>query len=146
MQSKEEIYDLLKRFTENMPRKLMTKMGKSNIGIGMALCYLKEVGRPVSAGEISRHMNVSTARVAVILRTMSEKGLIVKSVDASDARKVCVGLSEAGWERYRRMTDELVGFMAEIVERVGTERMELFLQIASEINAVVTTKIAEKEE
>ncbi len=146
MQTREEVNDLLKRFIGNMPRKMMTKIERTNIGIGMVLRYLEEVGRPVSAGEISRFMNVSTARVAVILRTMSEKGLIVRSVDCSDARKVCIGLSETGQKSYRMMTDELIGLMAEIVERIGMERMELFLQIASEINAVVTAKITEKEE
>lgn len=146
MPSKEEIGALLRRFNESMPRNVLSKIEKTNIGIGVALRYLAEANRPVTAGEISRYMNVSTARVAVILRTMCEKGLIEKSGDTSDARKVRICLSEKGRAAHRQANDEIFALLAEIVQKVGMERMETYLQISSEINAVVTAKFAEKRE
>lgn len=146
MEAKEEICRLMKRFVDSMPRAFTTKIEKTNIGIGLVLRYLAEVGRPASAGEISRRMNVSTARVAVLLRTMSEKGLIVRSADSADARKVYVSLSEKGRERSRKITDELIALMTEIVNKVGIARMERFIETANEINAVVTAKIANEKE
>lgn len=146
MQTREEINELLKRFAESMPRMVMAMMEKTNIGIGVVLRCLEEAERPVSAGEISRYMNVSTARVAVLLRSMSEKGLIVKSGDSSDARKTLVSLSDKGREWKRKMNDELIGIMSDIVDKVGIERLELFFLIANEINAVVAAKTAEKQQ
>lgn len=145
MPSDEEIVALIKRFSRCLPRNVMTKMDQTNIGIGMVLRYLSEVGRPVSAGEISRYMKVSTARVAVLLRTMTEKGLIVKSEDLTDARKVRISLSERGRESNRLATEELRQLMRKIVREVGSERVELFLAISGEINAVVAETIAEKK-
>lgn len=144
MQTREDMYELLKRFADNMPHKVMTKMEKTNIGIGMVLRCLEEVGSPVSAGEISRYMNVSTARVAVLLRTMSDKGLIVKDSDSFDARKISVSLSEKGREVNRQTTEELIEIMSEIVEKVGSENFELFLSVAGEIKSIVSARMAKQ--
>lgn len=146
MATNEEILSFVKRFFESMPRPFMTKMDKTNFGTGLVLRYLAEVGRPVSAGEISRYMNVSTARVAVILRTMSDKDLIVKQGDVSDARKTLISLSENGKEHIKKTRAELMELMTEVVNKVGIERMEQFLEISKEINAAVSAKVAEKKE
>ena len=142
MTPKEEAVSIIKRLYESRAKSGMAKIDKNNIGMGLVLRYLEEVGRPVSAGEISRYMNVSTARVAVLLRTMSEKGLIVKDDDSSDARKIRVTLSENGKEQISKAKAELLELITEIVNKVGIERMETFLAISDEINAVITEKIA----
>lgn len=145
MPTNDEINSFAKRFFESMPRPFMGKMDKSNFGIGLVLRYLAEVGHPVSASEISRYMNVSTARVAVLLRTMSEKELIVKTVDSTDARKVRVSLSEKGNKHIQDVKVELLELMKEIVNKVGIGRMETFLEISNEINDVVSAKISKKQ-
>ena len=145
MPTKEEISALMKRFHESMPRTVMTKMERANLGICMVLRYLEGVGRPVSAADISRYMNVSTARMAVLLRTMSEKDFITKSEDSSDARKVQISLTDKGRAYIQTVKAELLDLMTEIVNRVGIERMEQFLEISKEINAAVSVKMAEKK-
>lgn len=139
-----EIDRMLGRFLSSIPRAAST-IGQNRIGIGLVLRYLEEIGRPVSAGEISRYMEVSTARVAVLLRTMSEKGLIERREDASDARKVCVTISEDGRARNRKAKEELAGYMAEIAARVGPDRLEAFLDVAEEIGEVVDGLVKKKQ-
>lgn len=143
MTTKEEVISIIKRFYQSRLKSPMAKMDKSNFGISLVLRYLEESDRPVSAGEISRYMNVSTARVAVILRTMVEKDLIVKKDDSTDARKTLISLSEKGRERIKKTRAELLELMTEVVNTVGIERMEQFMEISEQINAVVSSKIAE---
>ncbi len=144
--TKEEVQSIVKRFYESRTKLSMTKLDKNNIGAVLLLRYLAKANRPVSAVEISRFMNVSTARVAVLLRTMSEKGLIIKTVDGSDARKVCVSISEKGKEHINEANTQFMELMTEIITKVGVERMETFLEISQEINAVITKKLEEKKE
>lgn len=146
MPTNEEINVFARKFFESMPRPFMGKMDKTNFGIGLVLRYLMEAGHPVSAGEISRYMHVSTARVAVILRCMSEKDLIIKQEDSSDARKTLVSLSESGKEHIKKTKAELMELMTEVITKVGIERMEQYLEISKEINTVVSAKMAKKKE
>lgn len=146
MATKEEVNSIIERFYEGRLKSPMAKIDKSKVGISLVLRYLKEAGRAVSAGEISRYMNVSTARVAVILRTMNEKQLIIKQDDCADARKTLVSLSNKGEERINRARAELLELMTEVVNKVGIERIEEFLEISKQINAVISAKIEENSQ
>lgn len=136
MATKEEIDAIIKRSHERKPH--MSKIDKENFGIGMVLRYLSSNSHPVSAADISRFMEVSSARVAVLLRTMQEKGLIIKKEDTADARKILVCLSEKGKERIEKARQEHYEMMAEIIDKVGFERINLFLDISEEINEIIS--------
>ena len=144
MATKEEVNAIVKRFYESRPP--MAKIDKENWGIGMVLRHLATASAPVSAADISRFMNVSTARVAVLLRTLQEKELIVKQDDAADARKILVSLSEKGKSHIENMKKERMEMMTEVIDKIGVERMNLFLDIIEEINAVISDKFASKKE
>lgn len=141
MATEEEIKTFAKRYFECMKRPVMTKIDKTNLGINRVLRHLGEADRPLSEAEISRYMNISTARVAVLLRTMSDKGLIIKEDDASDARKTLISLSEGGRKHIEDTDAEFLELMTDIVNTVGMERMEQFLETLKEINAVVAKKM-----
>lgn len=145
MATQEEISSFAQRYFECMKRPFGSKMEKTNFGIGLVLRYLAEAGHTVSSGEISRYMNVSTARVAVILRSMCEKELITKTEDSADARKTLVSLTEKGLERIRKTKAEMMELMTEIINTVGLERMEQYLETLKEINSVVEARLSEKQ-
>lgn len=60
------------------------------------LMTLFRTGSPLSPGELADASHVSSARVANILRSLEDKGLVTRSHSESDRRRVEVTLTEAG--------------------------------------------------
>lgn len=87
-------------------------------------------------------MNVSTARVAVLLKKMVAKDLIVKEVDANDARVTVVQLSEHGRITVETMRNEIHRQFGTVIDKIGMERMMEFVAISREIqNALKETHL-----
>lgn len=144
MVTKEEARILIQRMADNRPKAFFKQFDDTNAGIGCVLRYLSEADRPVSSGEISEFMHVSTARVAVLLRKMAEKNLILKNGDPDDARKTMVTLSEHGMECVKEKQEEFLNVFCTVVDQVGKERMEQFIEISADIKKAVEETIAKK--
>lgn len=138
MASKEEINAVVERCQKCRPKHFFTEMDHINAGISQVLRYLSEASRPVSAGEISHYMNVSTARVAALLRCMEEKGFIQKEKDPADARKTLVLLSESGTQEAEAIKRNFLETVSSAIDRVGLERLNTFIDMIDEINVIVS--------
>ena len=146
MAAEEEVNELIKQFQHIMPKHFLTKVDHINAGVGQILRYLSVKEEPVSAGEISSFMNVSTARVAVLIRRMEENGLIKKESDPSDARKTLVRLSPKGLEVIEARKREFTQMMSRMIDRVGAERMKEFVEVAGEIHKIAAEYFHEKQQ
>ena len=82
-------------------------------------------------------MNVSTARVAVLLKKLEAKGLIVKETDLSDARVTAVRLSAEGRAAAEKMRDALYSQVGLLIDRIGMERLSDFAKTLGEIQKIV---------
>lgn len=75
-------------------------------GIYLVLKILSDAQAPLSAGDISTSLGVSTARTAVALNCLEKKGFVQKSKFHLDARKTMVELTTSGQiELENRKTD-----------------------------------------
>lgn len=110
----------------------------SAAGMRAILLYLSDADEAVTAGMISDNMNVSTARVAVLLKKMAAKGLITKEQDPADARKVIVRLSERGLEKAGQVREHVDAYVEAMIDKVGMKRMLEFAAISKEINSITT--------
>lgn len=139
MLTEDELVSLEKVFfkSDQKPSPMLFKLSKHNFGIGLVLRYLDETNHPVSAVDISRYMSVSTARVAVLLRTMTKKGLIERGFDLSDGRKILVRLSTKGKEFVAAKKAERRRVLSCIVETVGLERIKSFVETSEKISEVI---------
>ena len=138
--TKEQTTELIYRLVNSRPKQMFKHVEENNAGIGCVLRYLEESGRAVSAGEISEYMKVSTARVAVILRKMQEKQLIIKLYDPNDARKTMISLSEHGIQFIAEKKESVLNYFSHVIEIIGEKRFIDFIEISEEIKAVVDTK------
>lgn len=137
MATQAEIELLLNQLKKAPPSDGFRNIDKSTAGIHAVLQYLYEVHETVTAGKISEKMGVSTARVAVILKKMSAKGLIEKENDVSDGRVVVVRISEYGRECAKKMKDNLYAQVAVMIDKIGMERMLEFAEISKEIHSLL---------
>ena len=91
------------------------------------LMHLKRQSDLVLPSELSEAMSVSTARIARLLNTLEDRGLIQRSMDLSDRRKIVVKLTEAG-ERYLEAVYERTHRRASaVIDALGAEDTEAFI-------------------
>lgn len=133
MATQEQIDQIAKILRQTPPAPFFQKVSESQVGIGAVMGYLSEVDTDATAGEIAAFMGVSSARVAVLLKKMVAQGLIVKERSATDARVTIVHLTESGAETARRMKDSMCEKIAEVIDKIGMERLLDFLKTAGEI-------------
>lgn len=131
--------------TECFPRDLMSAIDKNSVGIGCVMTFLGAAESAVSAGAISRHMNVSTARVAVLLKNLEEKGLILRKKSGKDSRITLVELTEAGIAYNKQREESVYSFIDTIIARVGYDRLREFLLAGAEINQAVCELLKSEE-
>lgn len=106
-------------------------------GIGAVLRILNVPGKRMTAGEISRELGVSTARVAVILKKMEAKGILVRETGIEDARTTVVHLTDNGMETACKVRDELFADVGRAIDTIGEERLLEFVNTFRELRKVL---------
>ena len=141
MADREYVLNIMQQLHHKPPDDILRKFSDDNAGIGCMLKYLYETENPVSAGEISRFMRVSTARVSVLLKKMYEKGYICRCNCSEDARRLMISLSEKGKAEYLVRQERMIEIFSNIIDRIGKEQMEEFISISNEIKEIVSEEI-----
>lgn len=135
MATQEQIETLLEALHKAPPSEHFQKLDKSTMGIRAILKYLSETSETATAGQISRALGVSTARIAVLLKKMEARGLLLKQSDPDDGRLVVVRLSGQGKATADRLRSEMYTQLGELIDEIGMERMLEFAEISREIHA-----------
>ena len=133
----QEILAILAEFNSIKPLSFLQKIDIQSMGIGNVLGFLLRSEGPVSAGEISEYMNVSTARVAVLIKKMAEKGLITRETDPEDRRRVMCSITPAGRAVLEEKQKEILLYSRAVLEHFGTDRVQDFIESCREIKSVV---------
>lgn len=142
MATQEQIEMILELLKRAPPSEQFRNIDKNTAGTRAILRFLNETDGTLTAGMISEHMNVSTARVAVLLKKMAAKGLIEKESDPADARRVVVRLSEHGMRTAERVRESIYAQVGAMIDKVGVEKMREFAAISYELqSAIKATKI-----
>ncbi|MDL2300168.1 MarR family winged helix-turn-helix transcriptional regulator [Clostridiaceae bacterium OttesenSCG-928-D20] len=137
MATAEQIDIILEKFEEVHSAKLTRRMDGNKAGMGAVLRLLSQSKEPVSAGQISEALGVSTARVAVLLKKMSAKSLITKETSEVDARITIVRLTETGLELSRRTQEDLRAQIALAIDTVGLERLTEVFETLVELQSIL---------
>lgn len=119
------------------PSEKYQKIDRSSMGIRAILKYLSRENERATAGEISKALGVSTARVAVLLKKMEAKGLLEKQSDPADGRLVVVCLSQQGKDTAEQVRQEIYALIGSLIDEIGMERMLEFAAISNEIHEVI---------
>lgn len=137
MATQQEIDSLLSLLSKRRPNEFVKKANTTNRGIGAVIHYLYGKDSKVTAGDISEFLNVSTARVAVILQKMEKKGLITKTKSQQDARVTVVDLTEQGKETAQEMKEQFTQQIGLAIDTVGYERMLEFACVLNELCGIL---------
>lgn len=112
--------------------KFNSNYSKSMVGEGQILLYLT-IENGLTPGILSEITALGTGRIANILKTMEEKGYIIRKKDEKDKRKVYVYVTEKGkaWhEENKRKLDEEV---KNLLNYIGKEDSLELIRILNKI-------------
>ncbi len=137
MASTEQIEILMEQLKKAPPAECFQNFDMSTAGIRAILKILNETDGKVTAGNLSEHMQVSTARIAVLLKKMEAKGLIEKVHDSADGRVVVVKLSNQGKELADKFKANLYDHIGEMIDKIGMDRMLEFAAVSNEIQSLM---------
>ncbi len=137
MATQEQVEVLLAAMHKAPPSEKYQKMDRSSMGIRAILKYLSRKNERATAGEISKALGVSTARVAVLLKKMVAKGLLEKKSDPADGRLVVVCLSQQGKDAAEQLRREICGLLGSLIDEIGLERMLEFAAVSNEIHEII---------
>lgn len=133
MTSREDAQEFLRKLRSCRAKSFFGKMDESQRGIGFILVYLEEATGEVIAGDLARELNVSTARIAALLKTMEKNGLIIRYRSSADARQTVVEITGEGREYTRQMKEQIIEKAEMLIEKVGKEELEEFIRISRKI-------------
>ena len=133
-----QIEMVLKRVEQARPAHFFKCMDEVQVGIGAVLRLLYKSEETVTAGKISDVLEVSTARVAVLIKKMVSKGLISKEQGVKDARVTIVRLTDFGTQVFEEIWDDIYQKIGIIIDTVGEDRLIEFISVAEEIKDTIT--------
>lgn len=137
MATREQIETILVLVHDTHPATFFKRIDDTSAGISAVLRFLYEADGEVTSGQISSSMNVSTARMAVLLKKMDAKGLICKETGAADARTTVVRLSGFGRETVEKIHADMYRQVGCVIDKIGMERLIEFTTVAREICSIM---------
>ena len=86
------------------------------------LLYLYHVGRPMYPGELTEKMGLTTGRIANILKVLEQTGMIMRTTDARDRRRVQVELTQEGESAARARHEDAMRCHAALMDQLDAEQ------------------------
>jgi len=115
--SKEFLQTIYKYYQARAQQQLNNAMH----GEAFALQYIAVHDNATIPSDIKNAMSVSSARIAMVLNSLEDKGLIVRQIDKQDRRRTILKLTSAGEERAKESSQELLGVARKMLEHLGEE-------------------------
>lgn len=143
MATHEQIDELTRLFAEARPQQMsaqqqhrMPASGSEGM-LGVLVCLYRADG-PVSAGQISKVMHVTTGRVTALTKKMVDKGLITRQASAEDARVTEIGLTDKGRQAVEELQAQRTAQMKRLIDTVGMERLRAYIETSKEVWTILT--------
>ena len=111
----------------------------ATMSIGFALLSIdKENG--ISSTALGPQMGMEPTSLTRTLKSMEEKGLIVRKKNPVDGRGVIIHLTKLGKEKRDLSKDTVLRFNEVVRQHVPQEKLEHFMEVADIINDLIAEK------
>lgn len=137
MASREQAIEILERLKEIHPVMLFKDISDIHEGSKFVLGYLSENGCKTYASSLCEIMNISRARMSILLEKLIQKGFIKKTVSNLDARKEVISITKLGCEEILNKKQQLENSMIKIIDNIGFDKLNEFINIAKQIKDIM---------
>lgn len=104
-----------------------SRLEKSNQGESMIIKFLDHANQPTSPKQLADALNLSSARIAVVLGNLEKKGQVIRKIDQEDRRRINVTLTEAGKKVAKIQKKQMRDKIIQIFEQMGEQDTEQFI-------------------
>ncbi len=133
MATRQEIEYVHKLLHDNNPKVLFDKLKNDNAGVFATLRHLSRSKGAVRAKDISEELHVSTARISVILRKLSDRGFISKVQNEKDGRSTLIEITESGQQMIDSLHTRMDNTLAKLIDEIGVAEIERVFLILGRI-------------
>lgn len=133
MDKKERADMYLKELSKCKPNHVFERFDSMEKGIRFILLYLYEHNDDIIAGDLAFNLKVSTARIAVLLKKMEKKNLVIRYPSSQDGRKTVVKLTDLGRKTVENTKKGAIDKMERLIEEIGEEDIQDFIRISLKI-------------
>lgn len=137
MESRREAQELLNRLYSCIPRSFYNRLEATQRGFGFVLSYLEQSDGEVIAGDLSRKLNVSTARIAALLKRMEQCGYVRRHASKEDGRRTVVEITPAGIVYIDDLREQTLAKIEKLIASVSKEDIDTFIRISDRIREVM---------
>jgi DNA-binding MarR family transcriptional regulator len=111
----------------------------ATMATGFALLSIdREEGTPSTA--LGPRMGMEATSLTRTLKSMEEKGLIVRKKNPEDGRGVLIYLTEFGKEKRELSRNTVLNFNETVRKHVSEEKLNSFIEVAETINELIQNK------
>ena len=112
---------------------------EGSMAIGFALLSIdRETGTPSTA--ISARMGMEATSLTRTLKTLEEKGLIIRKKNPDDGRGVLIFLTDFGRQMRAQSKETVLQFNESIRKNVSEEKLNTFFEVSETINELILEK------
>lgn len=110
-----------------------------SMAIGFALLSIdKEEGTPSTA--ISSRMGMEATSLTRTLKTLEEKGLIIRKKNPDDGRGVLIYLTNFGKQMRMQSKETVLKFNETVRKNISEEKFQNFMEVTDIINDLISEK------
>lgn len=135
MATTEEINQVLNIFEVQQPHNTFSNMKKIDSGFFAVMKYIHMSDSNVKSIDICKSLNLSSARITVLLHKLEKKELIKKSIAKDDTRAINVMLTKKGQQFAEKMHKNIINISENLIDHFGLEKL---IKLFEEINIMNT--------
>lgn len=108
-----------------------SRIEKSTKGANIVIKVLDRLGEPTNPKHLADTLNLSTARIAAVLGNLEKRGLISRTMDPNDRRRINVSLTENGKKVAKAEKLEMRNKIIRVFELMGEEDTKKYLELTA---------------
>lgn len=109
------------------------KVDETMQGETFVILYIQMEGGSVIPSEISKVMNISSARIAAVLNSLEGKELVTRKIDSEDRRRVLVDLTEKGKAKAEEHYHMVLALTTRMLTMLGERDAHDFVRITGRL-------------
>lgn len=133
----EMLFQQIKEGTSTPISEMLDEFNCGEIGVLSTLAFDQN---PVTAGELSEKLNVTTARIARILNSLESKQYIKRKNDRTDRRKNFVTITKKGKELADSTKKEIMDKIVQVIQEVGYDEIQTYISIVLKVRSVLNNQ------
>jgi DNA-binding MarR family transcriptional regulator len=111
----------------------------STMAVGFTLISIDpKTGTPSTA--LGPKMGMEATSLSRILKSMEEKGLIIRKPNPKDGRGVLIHLTDFGLEKRNHSREVVLRFDQVVKENISEEKLSHFFEVMNTINGLIAEK------